>query len=150
MDDILLKNELEAIQKRCSNKIKVVHVLSDQEEQGYESGFITADLIKKYGGNDDYSVFACGPSAMYKFLGSEISKLGLGPRRYRMEVPGETLNVKELSGFGEAKAGATHKVKVHIRGNVVQAEIPETVTLVRGLEEAGIVVPTDCRSGKCG
>lgn len=149
-DDIILKNELDALQKRSSIQIKVVHVLSDEEKTGFEHGFITADLIKKYGGNDDFSVFVCGPAAMYQFMDKEIEKLGLGPRRYRKEVPGEILDVKNIPGFKESKSGATHKVKVYIKGTVHTVEIPETKTILRGLEDAGILVLSDCRSGQCG
>lgn len=149
-NDILLKDELEALAKRNAGKIKIVHVLSDEKKKGYEHGFITAEIIKKYGGNDDYSVFVCGPPAMYQFLGEEVNKLNLGPRRYRMEVPGETLDVSKLPGFKKSKKQVNHKVTLHIRGEVKTVEIPEDLTLVRGLEAAGIIIPTDCRSGKCG
>ena len=50
----------------------VVHVLSDEEKPGFEHGFITAELIKKYGG-EEYSIFMCGPQAMYNFLDGEIA-----------------------------------------------------------------------------
>ncbi len=148
-NDILLEDELAAIEKRCTGKIKIVHILSDEENKGYEHGFITADIIKKYAGSGDYSVFVCGPPAMYNFMFKEIAKLGLGPRRYRMEVPGETLDTDKLPNFKPRKT-VKHKVKVHIHDDVKEVEVPENVTLVRGLENAGIFVPTDCRSGKCG
>ncbi len=44
---ILFKDELEKISKECE-KVKVVNVLSDEEKEGYEHGFITSTLIKKY------------------------------------------------------------------------------------------------------
>ena len=45
-DEILLKEELEALAASC-DKVKVVHVLSDDPgAEGYEHGFITAELIK--------------------------------------------------------------------------------------------------------
>lgn len=43
--DILFKDAFDAIQKQ-TDKVKVVHVLSDEEKPGYEHGFITADLIR--------------------------------------------------------------------------------------------------------
>lgn len=66
-DTILLKEELEAVAARSNSRVKVVHVLSDEAAEGYEHGFITAELIRKYAGEEDYSLFLCGPKAMYDF-----------------------------------------------------------------------------------
>lgn len=149
-DDILLKDELTAIEKRCAGKVNVVHVLSDEKKKGYENGFITADIIKKYSGNDDYSVFVCGPPAMYTFVMQEVNKLELALRRVRLEVPGEILDVKNLAGFKETKKDAKHTLTVHVRDEVKEIEIDEKTTIVRAIENSGIFVTTDCRSGKCG
>ena len=43
-DTILLKEELEAVAARSNGRVKVVHVLSDEAAEGYEHGFITAEL----------------------------------------------------------------------------------------------------------
>ena len=69
--DILFKDEFDAIQQQ-TGKVKVVHVLSDEEKPGYEHGFITAELIKKYAPQEDYSIFLCGPAGMYSFLDKQI------------------------------------------------------------------------------
>ena len=80
-DQILFRKELDWIALKC-NKVKVVHVLSDEEAEGFEHGFITADLIKKYA-KEPYSVFVCGPEAMYRFLKGELDKLGLPKKNIR-------------------------------------------------------------------
>ena len=67
-----------------------------------------------------------------------------------MEVPGETLDVKNLPGFKETKKGAKHTLTVHIRDEVKKVEIDEKTTIVRAIENSGILITTDCRSGKCG
>lgn len=41
--DIIFRKELDAL---VSDKIKVVYVLSDEKKEGFEHGFITAELIK--------------------------------------------------------------------------------------------------------
>ena len=46
-NSILFKEELDAISAEC-DKVKVVHVLSEQKKKGYEHGFINADIIRKY------------------------------------------------------------------------------------------------------
>ena len=61
---ILLKDEIEQIAARSGGRVKVVHILSDEEAEGFEHGFITAELIKKYAPEEDFSIFMCGPKAM--------------------------------------------------------------------------------------
>lgn len=58
---ILLKEEIEELAERSKGRVKVVHILSHEEKEGYEHGFITGELIKKYAPEGDYSVFMCGP-----------------------------------------------------------------------------------------
>ena len=54
--NILFKEELDAIAAQCS-KVKVVHVLSDEKKDGFEFGFINADVIRKYAPEGKYSIF---------------------------------------------------------------------------------------------
>lgn len=149
-DDILLKDELEVIEKRAGGKVRVVHVLSDEEKSGFEHGFIDADIIKKYAGEGDYSVFVCGPPAMYKFCEPEIEKLGLPKRRVRFEVPGESLDIKGIPDFPKENIGKTFKVKLKMRDETGMFNISGDLPIMRSLENAGVVVPSDCRSGSCG
>ena len=70
-DSILFKDELDDIAKEC-DKVRIVHVLSDEKKKGYEHGFINAEIISKYAPKDRaYSVFMCGPEAMYRFAEGE-------------------------------------------------------------------------------
>ncbi|MBQ1642767.1 MAG: hypothetical protein II104_06940, partial [Oscillospiraceae bacterium] len=48
-DAIVYRKELDEVCAAC-DKVHVVHVLSDEEKEGFEHGFISADLIRKYGG----------------------------------------------------------------------------------------------------
>ena len=61
-DSIYFKKELDEVIKE-TDKVKVVHVLSDDKIDGYEYGFITSEIIKKYNPLENYSVFACGPGS---------------------------------------------------------------------------------------
>ena len=85
-DSILFKDELGELAASC-DKIKILHVLSDEDSEYYEHGFITADLIKKLA-PEEYSVFVCGPRAMYRFLESELPKLDLPEKYIRREIMG--------------------------------------------------------------
>ena len=146
-EQILFKEELDKLAE--NEKIEVVHVLSDEEKEGYEHGFITADLIRKYAG-DDYSIFICGPEAMYRFLEGELGKLGLERKNIRREALGVTKKVAENPDFPEAAKGKTFTLK--IRQGAAECEIPALAEepILVAIERAGITAPSRCRSGECG
>lgn len=148
-ENILLKDELDAIVTKANGKVKVVYVLSDDDAEGYEHGFITADLIKKYA-PEDYSIFVCGPKAMYKFVKGEIAKLNLPRRKVRYELSGEYGDPTGDEAYPKDKAGKTFNVKVWVRGESQDVKCASEETLLHAMETAGIRVPSDCRSGECG
>ena len=76
-DSILFKSELDSILEETDN-VRVIHVLSDEMKEGFENGYITADLIRKYA-PDDYSLFICGPEALYRFMEGVVRDLGTRP-----------------------------------------------------------------------
>lgn len=149
-DAILLGQELEAVAQRSGGKVKVVHVLSHEDAPGCEKGFLTAELIRKYAPEGDYSVYVCGPKAMYSFLDQELPKLGLKARRIRKELPGEYGDPTGDAAYPKEAAGKTYKITVLIRGESQSVECRADQTLLDALEKAGIRAPSHCRSGECG
>lgn len=150
-NSILFYDELAEIAAKCP-KVKVVHVLSDdtKKKPGFEKGFITADLIKKYAPEGAYSVFMCGPAAMYSFVGAEIEKLGLDKKHVRRELLGVTKEVKKHPDYPKGIRKKNFTVTVHIGPDewTVPAKADETV--LTAIERAGIPAPSRCRSGECG
>lgn len=149
-DAILLGQELEAVAQRSGGKVRVVHVLSHEDAPGCEKGFLTAELIRKYAPEGDYSVYVCGPKAMYAFLDQELPKLGLKARRIRKELPGEYGDPTGDAAYPKEAAGKTYKITVLIRGESRSVECRADQTLLDALEKAGIRAPSHCRSGECG
>ena len=147
---ILLGDELAAIAAASNGKVKVVNVLSHEEAEGCEKGFITADLIRKYAPEGDYSVYLCGPKAMYSFMATELPKLGLKSRRIRQELPGEYGNPTGDAAYPKEAAGKTYQITVLIRGESQTVPCRADQTLLDALEKAGIRAPSHCRSGECG
>lgn len=147
-DSILFKKEFDEIQASCS-KVKVVHVLSDEEKEGYEHGFITSELIGKYL-SDDSTVFICGPEAMYRFVDKEIASLGLPKRRVRREMLGVTKKVWEQPGYPADCRGKTFKLTVKVGAETYETEASADETMLVAIERAGIKAPSRCRSGECG
>ena len=152
-DVVLFKDELQAIADKC-DKVKVVHVLSDKDAdvtgEGYEAGFITADLIKKYApANEPYSVFICGPQQMYDFLNAELAKLSIEKKYIRHEMFGEFHNPKTQADY-------PNDVPETVSITVTIQDVTKTVTgssddsVLQILEKNGISAPARCRSGECG
>lgn len=149
-DGILLKDEIEELAAKSNGKVKVVHVLSNEEKEGYEHGFLTAELIKKYAPEGDYSVFMCGPKAMYSFGEAECKKLGLPKRRYRAEMSGDYMGVVNNEDYPKDQIGKQYKLTVYIHGEKQEIACKADESLIWALEAAGIKAPTHCRSGECG
>ncbi len=147
-EQILFRNELDWIALKC-NKVHVVHVLSDEEAEGFEHGFITADLIKKYA-KEPYSVFVCGPEAMYRFLKGELDKLGLPQKNTRCEMLGVTKKIAEVEGFPAAAKGKEFSITVKQGAEEYKIKAAAEEPILVAIERAGITAPSRCRSGECG
>ncbi len=140
-EEILFKNKFAWIQAKCQ-KVKVVYVLSDSDEEGFEHGFISAELIKKYAPSI-YSVFVCGPGEMYQFVAEELKKLHLEKKYIRFELfEANTIDAGKTETFScrASVSGAETKV--------ISCRSDESVLVA--LERAGIRAPSRCRSGECG
>lgn len=148
-ESILLKEEFDRLSEQCG-KIKVVHVLSDEMAEGYEHGFITADLIKKYAPDGRYSIFLCGPQAMYKFADKEIARLSLEQKWIRHELFGQVQPQDFTEDYPQDIAGKTFNLTISRNGE--QEIIPAAAgeSLLTAIERAGIPIRSRCRSGECG
>jgi len=149
-DNILLKDEIEAVAARSGGKVKVVHVLSAEEKEGFEHGFLNAELIQKYAPAEDYTVLMCGPKAMYDFCTAECIKLGLPKRRYRAEMSGDYMNAVNDPEYPKDQIGKEYNLTVEIHGEKQTIPCKAGESLLWALEGAGIKVPSHCRSGECG
>lgn len=149
-EDIVLRDVLKECEKRANGKIKIVYVLSDEEIDGYEYGFITKELIQKYKKEGTNSYFVCGPQAMYQFVSKEMSALHIQPKWIRRELFGASKTPWKLEGYPEKAKDKTYKVTVVCCGDsrTIRANANESIQIA--LERAGIKAPSHCRSGECG
>lgn len=149
-ESILLKDRLEKIASQCDGKVKVVHVLSDENREGYESGFITEEIIAKYAPEGEYSIFVCGPGALYEFEKKEIEKLNIKKKFVRFELSGDRkINDSDLA-FPSDKKGKEFRLTVVIRGEKKKIPVRSDEPILWAIEKAGIKAPSHCRSGECG
>ncbi len=147
---ILFKKELDEIAKKC-NKVKVVHVLSDEKKKGFENGFINAEIISKYAPSDrPYSVFMCGPEAMYRFAEKELEKLGLDRKHVRRELLGVTKKVWENADYSTENKGKTFSAVIRQGSEEHTISVSADEPVLAAIERAGIAAPSRCRSGECG
>jgi len=149
-DSIILLDELKAAAKASHGKVQVVNVLSEDEAAGCEKGLITAELIRKYAPADEYSLFVCGPKALYRHIEGEVAKLGLPKRRVRYEVSGEYGDPTRDAAYPKQYAGKEFKVHVIARGESWDIACRSEESLLHAMEMAGVRAPSDCRSGECG
>lgn len=124
-----------------NDHVKIIAVLSEEECEGYEKGFITEEILRKYV-PEKASFFMCGPDAMYRFVGSEIQKLGVKATAIRREH-----NAVKDRVFETPK---TFKLIVHMRDQVYEIPAKQEETLLAAMERAGLAAPSRCRSGSCG
>lgn len=140
-EEILFKAELDLLSEK-NEKINVIYVLSHSDEEGYEKGFVGADIIKKYAPEGNYSIFVCGPGGLYKYLETELPKLEKERKYIRFEV--------FSSGKKAEEEPRNFSITVINRGNetVIKASSGETVLCA--FERAGIEIPARCHTGECG
>lgn len=147
--DIVLGKELDAIEKACPERVKVVHVLSGDPEWTGEKGFVTRELIEKYAGEDPTYMF-CGPLAMYKLLQKTMKDMGVTCRRFRHDVMNNPADATQIDGWPMGNEQKSWKITVRrgVREDVIKASGGEPVAVA--LERAAIPVDTHCRCGECG
>lgn len=146
--DIILVKQLTEVAEHC-DRVKFVNVISNEPEYTGEKGFINADLIRKYAGNEDCTYFVCGPLPMYNFVAGELKKLQVPERRIRFEVFGAPRDITKAEGYN-GDVNQTWKLTVcrGLEETVIDAKASEPIVVA--LERAGIKTNTRCRSGACG
>ncbi|MBO7398605.1 MAG: iron-sulfur cluster-binding domain-containing protein [Clostridia bacterium] len=150
--DILFREELDGAAACSEGRIKVVYVLSDEQKEGFEHGFITAETVAKYApGEYPYSVFAAGPDAMLKSLENELPKLPRPLRRkfVRFDARGVPQDVKAEPDY-TAPSQEFYTVKVRNGGAAFEITCGAGETLLSAMERSGVNAPSLCRSGECG
>ena len=147
-ENILFRKELDEICAACP-KVKVVHVLSDEKAEGFEHGFITTELIKKYA-QEPYSIFICGPEAMYRFVAGEVAKLELPGKNVRREMLGVTKKVWEQDGYPADCKDKVFKLTICQGPNQWTVDASANEPILVAIERAGVAAPSRCRSGECG
>ena len=145
--DIVCGRELDEIDRKC-DKVKVVHVMSDDPDWQGEKGFVNREIIEKYSGEDTTYMF-CGPYAMYTFVEKIMKEMGVPAGRFRKDAIAQP-DVSLIPGYPSDKKDEVYTLKVMrgIHEDIIQAAASEPVAVA--VERAGIALDTHCRGGECG
>lgn len=145
-DSMCLYEEVKRVTD-TEDRVKLVPILSEEERIGFESGFITAELIEKHipldldGGKAEVSVYVCGPEAMYRAMEPILMGMGFDKKHVRFECsPGEKPERPEgVVNITVKRAGETFTIYGR-----------KDETIVMSLEKADVLTAARCRSGSCG
>jgi ferredoxin-NADP reductase/ferredoxin len=149
LKEALYKKELDDLAKNCP-KVHVVYVLSEEKKDGYEHGFLSGEIIKKYSPQGSVSYFACGPQILYGYLEQQMALLGIDQKHYKEEIFGVPKDVCQMANFPHLSFDKKFRIKVHYKGEVWAIEGLAKEPLLIALERAGFKVPSLCRGGLCG
>lgn len=157
--------ELAALEQASGGRVRVVHVYSGAEEDvlldgapvGYEAGFLSAELVRRYAPEDPalggVSFFVCGPRVLYEYEREQLAELGVPGRRIRMEIVGAPQDIRNAGGYPqEASRQAPRRFSLTVRRGLEEDVVPalSTEPLAVAMERARIPNHTRCRSGACG
>ena len=147
-------DELNELAEKSNGKVRVVHYLPEESREGYINARISADDVRKFAGDDDYSLFVISTGLPGDQSWEIIHDLDLPKRRWRKSPVGNMSApkvVEELKAHGiEPEEGLSFKGTIVERDKEYDIDCAANETIVTAMERAGIVVPTSCRSGKCG
>lgn len=144
-DEVAFAGEWEEYRKASNGRFDYVLVLANEDADGAERGYITADIIKKHCDINNASIFVSGPQGLMDYLHTQLDPLGL-PRRYvRFGIHGDA----QFAPKG-GSTGAEYTIKVHQAGNALDIPARGDETVLSALERAGLKPPVHCRSGECG
>lgn len=146
-DDIIAKAQLDKLE--AEGYVRVHHVISNPGENcAYRTGFVTGELIREIVGDvSSCTFYMCGPNVMYRFVRSELEKLGVSRRAIRQEVEVIPNSPREFPGWpGNVDENSVFTISLP-DGRKIPAKATDTI--MKSLEDAGVVVPSLCRSGEC-
>lgn len=137
--DLLFKEKLDDIVCK-TNKVKVIYVLSEEQNEKYQHGFISLNLIKQelY---DAVSFFITGSNEMVMYLNEEFKSLKLPRKYYRYQI---------IKKENKAESFTMYQLTVVTKDETVVIPCQSNETLLTALEKAGIKAPSKCYVGTCG
>ncbi len=122
-------------------------ILSDEEKEGMEHGFIDAERIRAHVPDIlDCTYYMCGPAVMMEFCRKALDELQIPGRSIRREVFGTRRDIWNEPGWPEGMTGEK-LFQIKVGDQTIEAKSGESV--LTALERGGLRVNVCCRSGEC-
>ncbi len=159
-DSICLYEEIKRVAD-TEDRVRLVPILSDEKRDGFETGFITMELINKHipldidGGKAPVSIYVCGPEPMYQAMEKILLDMGFDKKHVRFEcAPGEKPErshekVDITVKFDDGRSIRDNGYSLENFGTLTISGYKDTPILM-SLEAAEIMQASRCRSGSCG
>ena len=148
ISDIIFNQEIAQLADAHDN-IRADMIISEPEEnfEGHQ-GFLDAAMISSLiGAPQGKTFFISGPRKMHELCMNALAELGVPKRKIRVEICGPPEDVTMEPGWPDINPNSEVKV-LEVRSGKTFFSKPGEPLMV-GLERAGIVIPTICRSGEC-
>ncbi|RJR39668.1 MAG: FAD-dependent oxidoreductase [Desulfobacteraceae bacterium] len=147
-EDVIFQEELTEMQRR-NPAVKVDLVISDPPAgwKGHK-GFIDAELIHSLvGSTEGKTFFVAGPPEMHRLVDHALKTLKVPARRIKKEPFGPSADVTLEKGWPGISKRDEFKCMEDRTGKTFTAAAGDP--LIVSMEKAGIVVPAQCRVGRC-
>ena len=138
-DDIIFKDEIEAINKK-KKKVKFVITLTREEKEGYLNGHLTKEMMEPYI-KEFNTVLMCGPKELYRSMNEILNEFN---------IPRKSVRYENFLVEYTPDEKTTYKLKVVMKDKVEEITCKNDETLLVAMERAGISAPSLCRVGECG
>lgn len=124
-----------------SDKIKIIYVLSEENNPLYEHGLITKELIDKNTKKEQKSFFACGPLGLYEYMNEELKKYNYPKKYIRFSPNAPRIIERKVQNYN---------LTVIYQDQIEIIPCKSNETLLMSMEKAGIKAKSKCRVGVCG
>ena len=158
---IIFKDELDALVKRYTGQLEVVHTLSRPDKSGWLSklsgsksatwtgdrGRIDGEKIRQFKSGincpyKDHHWYLCGPSGLMDTCDKELKALQIPTER----ISREHFDADPLPATG---TGVAAELTTNLHGEAVSVHVNTGQTLLQALLAAGHDAPYSCSSGAC-
>ena len=146
-ENIIFYDKITALEKNHPKNFLVEHVLSENTNPDYHTGFLTEAILdvifNKYNLNyTDYKYMMCGPSGFMDNTVKLLKSKGIARNQIMLEAfkaPTVKVNRKNL----------VSNVTIKYKKEVYELEVPGDKTILQQAMNKNIPLPYSCRSGMC-
>ncbi len=136
--DLIFKERLDKLSS--NEKIKIKYILSEEESDLYDTGFIEKENIDPYL-KEETSFFICGPIELYQHMNEVLKEYNLAKKYIRTDLFFSEIDLKRKEDFN---------VKVITKDKEFNITCNGQETLLSAIEKNGILAPSSCHVGVCG